>query len=223
MTLPRLTADEQRVLGCLLEKEVTVPDTYPLTLNALRSACNQKSNRGPIVDFDERTVQDAVRALKDGGLARVTWADYGRRTLKYLQTATHLLGLADDERALITVLLLRGPQSPGELRARTDRLYTFADREAVEACLERMAARDEPLVLRVERRPGQQDHRWIHLLGDPPVGGRDGRLGPDGLAVVRHEAVEVRRAVAAAGLTVVESYLVSDGDGDERLYLIARR
>lgn len=168
MTLPLLSADEQRVLGCLLEKELTVPDTYPLTLNALRAACNQKSSRDPVVDYDDRTVQDAVRALKERGLARVTWADYGRRTLKYLQTAVEPLALADDERALLTVLLLRGPQSPGELKTRTDRLHSFADRAEVEACLTRMAERAEPLVVQLERRPGQQDHRWAHLLGEPP-------------------------------------------------------
>lgn len=169
VTLPNLTAEEQRVLGCLLEKEVTVPDTYPLTLNALRTACNQKSSRDPVVDFDERTIQDAVRSLKDLGLARVTWADRGRRTLKYLQTAADELGLADDERALLTVLLLRGPQAPGELKTRTDRMVSFADRGEVERCLARMAAREDPLVVELERRPGQQDARWIHLLGERPA------------------------------------------------------
>lgn len=168
-TLPILSAEEQRVLGCLLEKQITVPDSYPLTMAALRTACNQKSSRDPVTDYDERTVQDTARMLKDRGLLRVTWLDYGRRTLKYAQTAVEALGLADDERALLTVLLLRGPQSPGELKTRSDRIYEFADRDAVEAVLQRMAQREEPLVARLERRPGQQDHRWAHRLGEAPV------------------------------------------------------
>lgn len=167
--LPILTAEEQRVLGCLLEKEVTVPASYPLTLNALRTACNQTSSREPVVDYDERTVQDAIRSLKERGLVRVTWMDYGKRTLKYAQALVEALDLTDDERALITVLLLRGAQAPGELKARTDRLHRFADRDAVEAGLQRLAQRDEPLVRQLERKAGQQDHRWIHLLGDVPA------------------------------------------------------
>lgn len=144
---------------------MTVPASYPLTLNALRTACNQSSSREPVVDYDERTIQDAIRGLKDKSLARVTWMDYGRRTLKYAQSAAQELDLADDERALLTVLLLRGPQAPGELKTRTDRLHRFADRGAVEACLKRMAERDDPLVKEIGRRPGQQDSRWAHLLG----------------------------------------------------------
>ncbi|MBK7820093.1 MAG: DUF480 domain-containing protein [Tessaracoccus sp.] len=169
MTLPTLSTQEQRVLGSLLEKEITVPDTYPLTLNALRAACNQKSSREPVTDYDDRTLQDAIRSLKDKGLVRVTWMDYGKRTLKYAQAAAQVLDLADDERALLTVLLLRGPQAPGELKTRTERLHGFADRGAVEQCLTAMAAREEPLVKDLGRRPGQQDHRWVHLLGDLPV------------------------------------------------------
>lgn len=167
--LPILTDEEQRVLGCLLEKETTVPGSYPLTLNALRTACNQTSSREPVVDYDERTVQETVRGLKDRGLVRVTWMDYGKRTLKYAQSVVEVVGVADDERALLTVLLLRGPQAPGELKTRTDRLHRFADRAEVEACLTRMAGREAPLVRQLERKPGQQDHRWVHLLGEVPA------------------------------------------------------
>lgn len=166
--LPKLSAEEQRVLGSLLEKEVTVPASYPLTMNALRTACNQSSSREPIVDYDERTVQDAIRSLKEKDMARVTWLDYGRRTLKYAQIATETLGLAPDERALLTVLLLRGPQAPGELKTRTDRLFRFGDRDEVEARLAAMAQREEPLVEQLPRRAGQQDQRWVHLLGEVP-------------------------------------------------------
>ena len=142
--LPVLDAVEQRVLGSLLEKQRTVPASYPLSLNALRTACNQSSSRDPVVDYDEQTVERTARALKDRGLLRIVWADTGRRTLKYHQTLEEVLGLADDERALLTVLLLRGPQAPGELRTRTERLHAFADRTEVEAVLARMAERATP-------------------------------------------------------------------------------
>lgn len=166
--LPVLDPEEQRVLGSLLEKQVTVPASYPLTANALRTACNQASNREPVVDLDEETVERTARALRDRGLARIVWSDTGRRTLKYHQTLDERLGLDPDERALLTVLLLRGAQAPGELRTRTERLHAFADRAQVEASLAKMAARDQPLVRELERQPGQKDRRWIHLLGPVP-------------------------------------------------------
>ncbi|MBB1511554.1 DUF480 domain-containing protein [Tessaracoccus sp. MC1627] len=203
MTLPILTAEEQRVLGCLLEKEITVPDTYPLTLNALRSACNQKNSREPVVEYDERTVQDALRSLKERGWVRVTWLDYGKRTLKYAQSVVPALELADDERALLTLLLLRGPQSAGELKTRAERLRPFADRAAVEACLAEMAAREEPLVIQLERKPGQQDARWLHLLGEPPVGAAPAGVDreqvlAEGVAARDADVVAAYDAVAAA-------------------------
>lgn len=166
--LPVLDAEEQRILGSLLEKQTTVPASYPLTANALRSACNQTSSRDPVVDFDQQTVERTALALRERGLLRIVWADTGRRTLKYHQVLDEELGLEPDERALLTVLLLRGPQAPGELRTRTERLHAFADRSVVEACLTRMAARSQPLVRELERRPGQQDRRWAHLLGPAP-------------------------------------------------------
>lgn len=168
--LPVLDPVDQRVLGSLLEKQRTVPASYPLSVNALRTACNQSSSREPVVDYDEATVELAARALKARGLLRIVWADTGRRTLKYHQLLDEVLELAEDERALVTVLLLRGPQSPGELRVRSERLHTFTDREAVETTLHRMAGREGPLVAELERRPGQQDHRWVHLLGPVDIG-----------------------------------------------------
>ena len=164
--LPELGAEEQRVLGSLLEKQTTVPASYPLSGNALRSACNQTSSREPVTDYDERTVEQTARALKERGLLRIVWSDTGRRTLRYHQVLDERLGLSADERALLTVLLLRGPQAAGELRTRTERLHAFADRAAVEACLDRMRTRD--LVLELPRRPGQHDSRWAHLLGPVP-------------------------------------------------------
>lgn len=166
--LPVLDANDQRILGALLEKQTTVPATYPLTANALRSSCNQLNNRDPVLDLDLQTVEQVARTLKDRGLLRIVWAATGRRTLKYHQILDERLELEVDERALLTVLLLRGEQAPGELRTRTERLHPFADRREVEGCLSRMAARPEPLVRELERRPGQQDGRWIHLLGPAP-------------------------------------------------------
>ena len=175
--LPVLDPVEQRVLGCLLEKQVTVPASYPLTLNSLRTACNQTSSRDPVLNLDEPTVEQIARALRDRRLVRIVWADTGRRVLKYHQTLDEVLDLAADERALLTVLLLRGPQAAGELRTRTDRLHPFADRDSVEACLQRLADRTVPLVRQLQRRPGQQDHRWAQLLG--PVAEPDaGPAGP---------------------------------------------
>jgi uncharacterized protein YceH (UPF0502 family) len=167
--LPELDAEEQRVLGSLLEKQRTVPASYPLSLNALRQACNQSSSRDPVVDYDEQTVEQVGRRLKDRGLVRIVWAATGRRTLKYHQTLDEVLDLAPDESALLTVLLLRGAQAPGELRTRTERLHAFDTREDVEACLARMASRPEPLVRELERQPGQRERRWVHLLGDVPT------------------------------------------------------
>jgi uncharacterized protein YceH (UPF0502 family) len=160
--------EEQRVLGSLLEKQTTVPASYPLTATALRAACNQTSNRDPVVELDQQTVERTARALKERGLLRIVWSDTGRRTLKYHQILDERLGLEPDERALLTVLLLRGAQAPGELRTRTERLHPFADRGEVEECLGRMAARPQPLVRELERQPGQQDRRWVHLLGPSP-------------------------------------------------------
>ena len=156
--LPVLGPEDQRILGSLLEKQTTVPTSYPLSANALRTACNQTSSRDPVVDYDQQTVEQTARSLKEQGLLRIVWSDTGRRTLKYHQILDERLGLDPDERAVLTVLLLRGPQAPGELRTRTERLHPFADRSEVEACLRRMAERPQPLVRELERRPGQQDH-----------------------------------------------------------------
>ncbi len=162
-----LDAEEQRLLGSLLEKQRTVPASYPLTLSSLRGACNQTSSRDPIVAYDEQTVEQVGRRLKDRGLLRIVWSDSGRRTLKYHQVLDETLGLADGERAIVTVLLLRGPQAPGELKTRTDRLHAFADRGEVQALLTRMAERG--LVVELPRQAGQHDNRWAHCLGAAPT------------------------------------------------------
>lgn len=193
--LPVLEPDEQRVLGALLEKQTTVPASYPLTANALRSACNQSSNRDPVVEYDEQTVERTARALKDRGLLRIVWSDTGRRTLKYHQVLDEVLGLEADERALLTVLLLRGPQAPGELRTRSERLHRFADRGAVETCLRRMAQGPRPLVRELERRPGQHDPRWVHLLGpvaEPAAAAATGGVDRDSVLADGPEARDAR-------------------------------
>lgn len=163
--LPVLDAAEQRVLGSLLEKEITVPASYPMSINSVRAACNQASSRDPVVDYDEEQVHRILRALKDKELAAPTWPGAGSRTVKYVQTFAQRRGIPPDERALLTVLLLRGPQPVGALKTRAERLHPFTDRAEVEACLARMAAAETAMVRELPRQPGQQDSRWIHLLG----------------------------------------------------------
>jgi uncharacterized protein YceH (UPF0502 family) len=204
-----LSPVDQRVLGSLLEKQRTVPASYPMTLNAVQSACNQSSSRDPVVDYDQPMLQEALKDLKDRGLVRIVWADRGPRTLKYHQLLDELLGVGDAERALLTVLLLRGAQAPGELKTRTERLHAFADRDEVEQVLHAMAARDEPLVVELERRPGQHDARWVHLLG--PVADAGPVAAPASTAVDREgvlaEGPAARDAkVRAAYDTVATAY-----------------
>ena len=139
--LPVLDATEQRILGSLLEKQTTVPTTYPLSANALVSACNQRSSRDPVTDLDRQIVERTAKSLKERGLLRIVWSDTGRRTLKYHQILDEHLALAPDERALLTVLLLRGAQAPGELRTRTERLHGFADRGIARNSAETTSAR----------------------------------------------------------------------------------
>lgn len=167
--LPVLDALDQRILGALLEKQRTVPASYPLSLNALRTACNQSTSREPVTDHDERTIEERCRELKQRGLVRVVWSGKGARVLKYHQLLEESLGLDAEACALLAVLLLRGQQTAGELRTRTERLHTFADKDAAEAALRRLAAAEPPLVRELDRRPGEKDRRWIHLLGPLPT------------------------------------------------------
>lgn len=159
-----LTAPQSRVLGSLIEKQVTTPDAYPLTLKALTAACNQSSNRDPVVQYEAQLVETTVIALKAKGLARVVHPGSGERATKYRQVADEALGLGSDGRAVICVLLLRGAQTLVELKTRTERLHPFASTAEVEAVLERLSVGDRPLVARVERQPGQKESRWIQLL-----------------------------------------------------------
>jgi hypothetical protein len=156
-----LSASETRVLGCLLEKQVTTPDIYPLTLNSLRLACNQSTNRDPVVDYDDETLRDALHRLERRGYTRLA-SGRGSRAPKYRHLLAEALPLSGEEHAVLCVLLLRGPQTPGELKQRAERMHAFADLEAVHDALGRLIARE--LAIRLERRPGQKEERYEHLL-----------------------------------------------------------
>jgi uncharacterized protein YceH (UPF0502 family) len=156
----QLDAAETRVLGALLEKEITTPDYYPLSTNALVNACNQKSNREPVVAYDDGTVEEALQNLRDKGLAMRVTGD--GRVAKHEQRFTEKFNLGRREAALLCVLMLRGPQTVGELRGRSERLYTFDDLESVEATLMRLAEME--FVKKLPRRPGFKEQRWAQLL-----------------------------------------------------------
>jgi uncharacterized protein YceH (UPF0502 family) len=155
-------AVELRVLGCLLEKQRTTPDQYPLSLNALRNACNQTTNRDPVVDYDETEIHEALQRLARRGWTRLA-SGAGSRAAKYRQLFDEELGLADDEVAVLCVLMLRGPQTPGELKQRTERLHRFEDLADVHRTLDVLGRRE--LAERLARRPGQKEERYHHLLG----------------------------------------------------------
>jgi uncharacterized protein YceH (UPF0502 family) len=157
-----LTPAEIRVLGCLIEKERTVPDSYPLTLNALVGACNQTSNRDPIVAYEPFEVEAALMQLRSHGVTRVVHSP-SQRAEKYRHVVGDVLALEADVIAVLAVLLLRGPQTVNELRTRTERYEPGVP--DVDAALRVLASRDEPLVVNVGRRPGQREERWMHLLG----------------------------------------------------------
>ena len=158
-----LSAPEIRVLGCLLEKQRTTPEAYPLSLNALRLACNQATNRDPVTEYDEAVVRDALHRLSRRRWARLA-SGPGSRAPKYRHLLDEALGLPEDELAVLCVLMLRGPQTPGELKQRTERLHPLADLSAVIAALERLI--DRELAVRLQRRPGQKEERYDQLLGD---------------------------------------------------------
>jgi uncharacterized protein len=167
---------EIRVVGCLVEKQRTTPDVYPLTLNSLRLACNQSTNRDPVVDYDDRTILKALERLMARKWATLaSWSN--RRVMKYRHTFDSALGLSEAELAMLCVLMLRGPQTPGELKQRTDRLHPFGGLDDVEATLGGLIERE--LVTQLSRRPGQREDRYLQLLGggdDEPVGERVARL-----------------------------------------------
>ncbi len=178
---------EARILGCLIEKENTTPDYYPLTLNALVSACNQKSNRNPVVNYDEATVAASLESLQKKDIVYIFYGA-GSRTPKYKHLLPKVLDLEIAETAIICVLMLRGAQTIGELNQRTNRIYDFSGLDEINQTIESLTSRDEPLVLRLPKQPGQKDGRVCHLLSGevdvesmsfetpPNVGGSKNRI-----------------------------------------------
>jgi uncharacterized protein YceH (UPF0502 family) len=188
---------ELRVLGSLIEKQRTTPDAYPLTLNSLRAACNQSTNRDPVVSYDDATIREALHRL---GRRRWTRLAGAGRAAKYRHLLDEALGLSGAEQSLLAVLMLRGPQTLGELHQRTERLHRFSGTAEIEQLLESLASRE--LAVRVGRRPGQREERYAHLLGDrpdeeaepapPPAPAGDSRLDR-----LERELTELRAEVAA--------------------------
>ena len=160
-----LTATEQRVLGALIEKEMATPEYYPLSLNALVNACNQKNNREPVMQLVESDVLNSIEVMRHKGIA---FEHSGRehRVPKYSQGLGQRLNLGNKDLAVLCVLLCRGPQTPGELRGRTQSLFPFEDLDTVLSTLSRLAGKDEPLVKELPKAPGTKEARWTHLFGD---------------------------------------------------------
>jgi uncharacterized protein len=208
-----LSAEEGRVVGCLVEKQATVPDTYPMTLNGLRGACNQSSNRDPVVSYDDGLVLRALDSLKGKGMVRFVHAAHGARTTKYRQVLDEALGLDAAALAVLSVLLLRGPQTAAEVRARAERQHAFGSVDEVEAQLSELARRERPLVRLLAREPGRREARWVQLLtgepdlaahraatpgpSHPPAAAPPEQQAADGdaaeLAALRDELAELRR------------------------------
>ncbi len=192
-----LSPEEGRVLGCLIEKELTTPQLYPLTDNALVAACNQTTNRDPVVQYDVAAVRLAVRSLREQRLVRTVHRP-GERSDKHRHLVDAAWELTPAEVAVLAVLLLRGPQTPGELRARTERMHPFATVEQVQEVIEALAARAEPLVTRLERQPGRKEVRYAETV---VVGGRaaveaPAPAEPTPVAVALDEVGTLRAAVA---------------------------
>lgn len=184
-----LNLAEQRVLGCLIEKRRTTPDGYPLSLNALRTACNQATNRDPVMAMTDDDVREAATGLHRHGLVRIASAGQGSRTTKYRHTAEEGLPASDEELALLSVLLVRGPQTRGELRTRSERIHAFTSLEEVEDTLDDLGRRG--LVQLMDREPGRKEARYRHQLGE-----RD----PEIAAAVAQAAAEHRAKLIADGL-----------------------
>jgi len=158
----QLSEVEVRVLGALVEKEITTPEYYPLSLNALVNACNQKSNRDPLMNLDENTVRQALRSLTEQALVRSAGGD--SRVPKFEHRLNELYNFHRHEIAVLCVLMLRGPQTPGELRTRAERMYAFEDLEAVHSALQHLMRREPPLAKILPRQPGTKESRYMHLL-----------------------------------------------------------
>ena len=204
-----LNEAEARVLGSLVEKQLTTPEYYPLTLNSLTAACNQKSNRDPVMSLDETAILSAIDSLRDKNLVYLFYGS-SSRTVKYKHMLPSVFELEPPAVAIVTLLLLRGPQTVGELRGRSDRLYEFGGLQEVQEALDELARRDEPLVVKLERQPGQKEARYAHLLSgavvhehvhavdsvSSPAGGSNERIEKLELEVetLRNEIKSIREA-----------------------------
>jgi uncharacterized protein YceH (UPF0502 family) len=185
------------VLGCLIEKQRTTPDQYPLSLNALRLACNQTTNRDPVVDYDEHEIRDALNRLGDRGWTRLA-SGPGSRAAKFRQLFDSALGLDDGELSLLAVLMLRGPQTAAELRQRSERLHRFDSVPEVEQTLEDLAGRE--LVERLARRPGEREERWRHVLGAEAPIAPAAEGGAPAPASLEERVARIEAALERAGL-----------------------
>lgn len=192
---PPLDVEEARVLGCLIEKEAATPEVYPLTQNATVMACNQKTSRNPVMQMEPGRVGWVLRRLEERGLVK---SDHGARVTRYAHRAAQALSLNRGERALIGLLLLRGPQTLAELLTRSERLYRFGDLDDIRNHLDALAARDEPLVVRLLRGPGQREDRYVHLLC-----GQEAALTPSRAA----PSASVPTAATAASGTLAEKLI----------------
>jgi uncharacterized protein YceH (UPF0502 family) len=200
--LPLLDSEEVRVLGALIEKEATTPEYYPMSLNALVNACNQKSNRHPVVTYDDEIVLQAIDRLRDKKMAAVIVGS--GRVNKYAQRFSELLNLGRRELALMCTLLLRGPQTLGELAGRSERMHAFEDLEAVEHALDLLASHDAgKLVTRLAKSPGQKEARYAHLLSGEPAPEEDKEeeapvsvAGVDRMTALENEVAALRAEVA---------------------------
>jgi uncharacterized protein YceH (UPF0502 family) len=186
-----LSASETRVLGCMLEKQLTTPDIYPLTLNSLRLACNQSTNRDPVVEYDDAILRDALHHLERRGFTRL--ASGRGRAPKYRHLLAEALPLSGDEQAVLCVLMLRGPQTPGELKQRAERMHSFTELAAVHETLDRLIARE--LVVCLERRPGQKEDRYAQLLEQDAEGRDDAPVVDDPVVLTPVDGLEERVAI----------------------------
>ncbi len=219
--IPLLSLAETRVLGVLVEKEHTVPDIYPLSLNALTAGCNQKNNRDPLLSLSEGEVQAAIDRLKPLSLVIES---SGSRVMRYSHNAQRVLRIPSEAVALLATLFLRGPQTAAELRAASERLHRFADVSSVEGYLEELATRPAeqggPLVVLLPRRPGMREQRWAHLLSGPPAEANAAPEPPpapvsgrDELAALREDVRRLSAEVAALK-DQVQQLVVRRPEGD---------
>lgn len=222
-----LSPEETRVIGCLMEKAVTTPEQYPLTLNALTNACNQKSSRDPVMNLEQGVVQRTIRLLAEQYLVSVregARAGVEKYSQRFCNTQLSKLKFSPAQYAVITLLLLRGPQTPGELRTRSGRLYTFADNDEVTATLNGLMEREGgPVVARLPRKPGRQDHEYMHLFAgeiesapEEVVPRASAKSAPgDRFSVLERRIERLESALVALAEKLGESVDLGDPEGDE--------